>query len=433
MTGPAAISAPAGSPPAHRDANVLRWLGALTLSLLGDNVYFLALSWAAIHVGGPAEAGLVLAAGSLPRVVLMLGGGVLADRLGPRRVMIGSDLTRCAVILAMAGTLAVSTPGVWLLVLLGLVFGAVDALFLPSVGALPPRITGPDQLARVQGLRGLATRAATIGGSPLGGLALALGGPAAAFAVAGAMFAVSVPLLVALKVAPLPRADGEDAGARGTPWQDLADGLRHIRRDRVLAPLVLVIAIGDLGFAGPLNIGLTLLADEHGWGAAGLGWIVGGFGLGAAVASLLLAAHGGVPRAGLVQQGCLALGAVAIGALAFAPSLGVAVGVGVTIGLTAGLSGALCAALLQTAADPAYLGRVTSVAALSSLGLAPLTYPLSGAAIAAWGTQPVFTVSAAFVALGALVGLGTRSLRCAELPGPRAGAAEAAPSRPAGD
>jgi hypothetical protein len=254
-------------------------------------------------------------------------------------------------------------------------------------------------LARVQGLRGLASRAATIGGSPLGGLAMALGGPSCAFAVAGTLFAVSLPLLIAVRIAPLP-GDDRAAGTAGTAWRDLADGLRHIRRDRVLAPLVIVLAIGDLGFTGPLNIGLTLLAGERGWGAAGLGWIVGGFGAGAAGASLLLAVRGRLPHAGLVQQGCLALGAAAIGALAFAPSLSAAVGVGVAIGLTAGLSGALCAALLQTAADPAYLGRVTAVASLFSFGVAPLTYPLTGAAVAAWGTRPVFAASAAIVALG---------------------------------
>ncbi|MEW1720473.1 MFS transporter [Streptomyces sp. NPDC093109] len=417
-----AISATRGSPPAHRDANVLRWLGALTLSLLGDNVYFLALSWAAIQVGSPTQAGLVLAAGSVPRAVLMLGGGVVADRFGPRRVVIGGDLTRCVVILAVAGVLAVSTPGVWLLVVVGLVFGTVDALFLPAVGALPPRITGPDQLARVQGLRGLVTRAATIGGSPLAGLAMALGGPSFAFAVAGTLFALSLPLLIAVRIAPLPDVapspddDGRAAGSDGTAWRDLTDGLRHIRRDRVLAPLVAVLATSELGFAGPLNIGVALLAGERGWGVTGLGWIVGGFGAGAVVASLLLAVRGRLPRAGLVQQGCLALAAAALGALAFAPSLPVAVVVAITVGLTAGLSGALCAALLQTAADPAYLGRVTAVSSLFALGLAPLTYPLTGAAVAAWGTRPVFVASAAIVALGSVIGLCVRSLRGAELP-----------------
>src|SRR5262249_32566117 len=161
-------------------------------SLLGDNVYFLALSWTATEVGGPAQAGLVLAAGSLPRVVLMLGGGVVADRFGPRRMVIGSDLTRCLVILTVAAVLAVTTPAVWRLVVVGLVFGAVDALFLPAVGALPPRLTGPDQLGRVQGMRSLVKRTTTVGGSPLAGVAMALGGAAVAFTVAGTLFAVSL-------------------------------------------------------------------------------------------------------------------------------------------------------------------------------------------------------------------------------------------------
>ncbi|MGW0856407.1 MFS transporter [Streptomyces sp. NPDC002690] len=412
------ISGRQGLPPAHRDANVLRWLGALVLSLLGDNVYFLALSWAAVQSGGSTRAGLVLAAASVPRAVLMLGGGVVADRFGPRRVVIGSDLTRCVVVLAVAGLLAAATPGLWLLVAVGLVFGTVDALFLPAVGALPARITKPDQLARVQGLRGLASRAATVGGSPLGGLAMALGGPAFAFAVAGLLFAVSLPLLITVRIAPHPGVDraAGPGGPGGAAWRDLADGLRYIRHDRVLAPLMIVVTIGELGFAGPLNIGVPLLADERGWGAAGLGWIVAGFGAGAAGASLLLAVRGRLPRAGLVQQGCLALGAAAVGGLAFAPTLTSAVGLGAAVGLTAGLSGALCSALVQTTADPVYLGRVTAVAGLSALGLAPLTYPLAGAAVGAWGTRPVFVVSAAIVALGSVTGLCVRSLRHAELP-----------------
>ncbi|WP_280427750.1 MFS transporter [Nocardia brasiliensis] len=409
-----AVRPDAQVPPAYRDANVLRWLGAFVCSLLGDSVYFLALSWAAIQVGTPAQAGLILAVAAVPRVLLMLGGGVLADRFGPRKVLIGSDLTRCLVILGAAGVLAVATPGVWLLALVALVFGVIDALFLPAVGALPPRITKPDQLARVQGLRGLASRAALIGGSPLGGLALATGGPSLAFTTAALLFAVSLPLLIAVRIAPLP--DDGAVEQRSTAWADLVEGVRYIRRDPVLAPLVVVLAVGELGFTGPLNIGVTLLAAERGWGATGLGWIIGGFGVGAAAASLVLAVGGRVPRAGLVQPVCLMLGAIAIGALAYAAALPVAAGIGIIIGLTAGLSGALCAALIQTTAVPAYLGRVTAAASLVTLGLAPLVYPIVGAAIAAWGTRPVFVVSAAVVALGALLGFRATALRRAELP-----------------
>lgn len=175
------------------------------------------------------------------------------------------------------------------------------------------------------------------------------------------------------------------------------------------------LAVGELGFAGPFNIGLALVAADRGWGAAGLGWIVSGFGAGAGAASLLLTVRGRLPRAGLVQACCLGLAALAVAAFGFVPALPGAVALAVVVGLVAGLSGALCGALLQTFTEPAYLGRVGSVAALFSLGVAPMTYPLTGAAIGAWGPQPVFVASAAVAAAGVVVGLATPALRRAEL------------------
>ncbi|WP_446034798.1 MFS transporter, partial [Streptomyces olivaceus] len=275
---PAAVRA---AVPAHRDGNVLRWVGAYTASMLGDTVFYLALSWAAVQRGSAAEAGVVTAVSAVPRALLMLGGGVVVDRLGPRRVVIGSDAVRCAAVLAVAVLLFATEPGLWLLALLALVFGAVDALFLPAVGALPARITAKDQLARVQGMRGLAVRFAAVVGAPLGGLGVAVGGSAAAFALAGLLIAVSLPLLVCVRMRELPADDAVAAAEGGTAWRDLRDGLSYVRRHRVLGPLMLVIALGDLGFVGPLNVGLTLLADERGWGASGMGWVLAGFGAGA--------------------------------------------------------------------------------------------------------------------------------------------------------
>ncbi|MFD0020922.1 MFS transporter [Streptomyces sp. NPDC058382] len=403
--------------PAHRDGNVLRWLGAYTASMIGDSVYYMALAWAATHAGSASQTGLVLAAGSIPRALLLLGGGVLADRIGPRRVVVASDTARCLVILGLAGTLLLTSPTVWMLIAVALVFGAADALFLPAVGALPPRITAASQLARVQGMRGLATRAANVVGAPLGGVAVAIGGPVLAFAAAGVLFAVSLPLLLAVRMSPLPTADGTGAAPAGTAWRELAGGLRHIRRHPLLGPLMLVVAVSELGFVGPLNLGLILLSEERGWGASGMGWIIAAFGTGAGASALLLTVRGHVPRAGLVMCLTVLTGAGAIAAMAYAPSVPLAAGVAVLVGLFAGLGGALCGALVQTAADPAYLGRVTSVSTLFTHALSPLSYPVTGAAVALWGTAPVFVASASLCAAGAVTGLVIAPLRRAELPG----------------
>ncbi|WP_328746583.1 MFS transporter [Streptomyces sp. NBC_00285] len=401
--------------PAHRDGNVLRWLAAYTFSMIGDSVYYIALSWAAVQAGSPSQAGVVMAVSALPRALLMLGGGVIADRLGPRKVVIASDVVRCAAVLAVAGLLFLTSPGLWPLALLALVFGTVDAVFMPAVGALPARVTSRGQLARVQGMRGLGIRFASVVGGPLGGLGVAVGGAAAAFGLAGLLIAVSVPLLITVRMRELP-ADDKAAAQGGTAWRDLVGGLRYIRGHRVLAPLMVAIALGDLGFVGPLNVGLTLLADERGWGASGMGWVLSGFGVGAGAAALLLTVRGRLPHAGQVAACAILAGSVAIGSLAYVPSVLAAVGVALLIGLLAGLSGAMCGALLQTQAEPACLGRVTAVSGLVSLGFAPLSMPLSAAAIGAWGTGPVFVVSAVVCGLGGVVALGVRDLRRAELP-----------------
>ncbi|MFD5639876.1 MFS transporter [Streptomyces sp. NPDC127077] len=415
IPGSAPTAAHAPGRAAHRDGNVLRWLGAYTSSMVGDNVYYIALSWAAVQAGSPSQAGLVMSVSAVPRALLMLGGGVVADRFGPRKVVIGSDAVRCATVLAVAALLFATSPGLWLLGLAAVVFGVVDAVFMPAVGALPARVTGRDQLARVQGMRGLAIRSANVLGAPLGGLAVALGGAATAFALAGLLIAVSVPLLISVRMRELTPDDEADEAGR-TAWHDLRDGLRHIRGHRVLAPLIAVIALGDLGFVGPFNVGLTLLADRRGWGASGMGWVIAAFGTGAGAAALLLTVRGRLPRAGTVAAVAILGGSVAIGALAFVPGVAGAVGVALVVGLLAGLSGALCGALIQTQSDPAYLGRVSAVAGIVSLGLAPLSMPVTAAAIGRWGTGPVFVASAVVCGLGGVLALCVRDLRRAELP-----------------
>ncbi|MFF8944976.1 MFS transporter [Streptomyces sp. NPDC014864] len=398
---------------AHRDPNVLRWLGAYTSSAIGDSVYFIALSWAAVQAGTPAQAGIVTAAGAVPRALLMLGGGVVADRYGPRRVVVGSGTARCALVLAAAGLLLATGPGLWTLGVVAVLFGVVDAVFLPAAGALPVRIAAPAQLARVQGMRGFAVRLATVLGGPLGGLGVALGGTAGAFGLAALLIGVSLPVLLTLRVRELPP---DDRTERGAVLAELCDGFRRIGRDPVLRALVVVIALGDLGFVGPMNLGLTLLAEQRGWGSSGMGWVLGGFGLGAGAASLLLTVRGRVPRAGLVLAVAESAGALAVGGLAQVPAVAAAAVAALLIGLLAGMGGALSGALVQAAAGPAYAGRVTSASTLVSFGVAPLTFPLVGAAVERWGTGPVFTVCAALCALSGLLALCSGALRHAELP-----------------
>ncbi|MFJ6569725.1 MFS transporter [Streptomyces sp. NPDC091292] len=407
-----------GGRAAYRDLNVLRWLGAYTASVTGDVAYYLTLTWAVTRVAGPTTVGLVLAVGAIPRAVLMLGGGVLADRFGPRRVLIGSDLVRCAVVIAVAALTYAHGPRLLPLCLLAFVFGVVDAVFMPAVGALPPRLTASGQLARVQGMRSLAVRLSNAVGPLIAASVLAARGPGAAFGVVALLFVASLGLLAAVRVPQAgcqgatgsPVAGGEGAG----PWANLCDGLRHLRRNRSLSRLVLVVALGEMCFSGPLAAGLVLLAGERGWGPAALGGVLAAFSVGGAVTGLALTAAPRVPRAGAALTASLVVTAVLVTALGQAGTPATAMALGAVLGAASGVPGAIGHALVQQRTEPRYLGRVTSVTTLGTLGLSPLLFPLTGLVAAAWGTGVFFTACGAVCALAAAVGL-TPAVRTAEL------------------
>ncbi|MEU6843460.1 MFS transporter [Streptomyces sp. NPDC046716] len=370
----------ASAPAAHRDPNVLRWLGAYTTSVTGDVLYMTALTWAVVDTAGPAQAGLVLAAGAVPRALLMLAGGVLADRLGPRRVLIGSDLARCLAVLAVAAVLWAGGAHLAVLCALAVCFGVADALFLPAVGALPPRLTAPDQLTRVQGMRSLAVRCANTAGPFAAGAALAGAGAAGAFTVVGVLFAVSLLLLARLRV------PGAPAPAAASPWSQLRDGLRHVAGRRSLVRLVAVIGLGEMCFSGPVGAALVLLTDERGWHPGTLSLLLGAFSVAGAAAGVALTLVHRVPAPRTLLAASLSATGVLVAAVGLArPGPGAAVALCALLGAASGVPMVLGHALLQQWTEPGYTGRVTSVTSLCTLGLSPLLLPLAGLVAAARG------------------------------------------------
>lgn len=118
------------------------------------------------------------------------------------------DATRCLVIGAVAAAILLTSPGVGLLIGLAVIFGVVDALFMPAVGALPPRMTTPGQLARMQGMRGLSIRISNAVGPLLAGVVLAAGGSGGAFTAASVLFALSLLLLLTVRTTVRPADHG---------------------------------------------------------------------------------------------------------------------------------------------------------------------------------------------------------------------------------
>jgi predicted MFS family arabinose efflux permease len=403
-------SAGSQSRPAHREPAYLRYVAGQAISVLGDQVWYVALSWSAVQLASPAVVGVILAVSALPRLAFLLLGGAIVDRHDPRRLMIGSDILRGAVALGAAGV-AVWRPSIGLLVVVALLFGAADALFLPAAATVPPRLLGPAQLTSGAALSTLSNRAALTLGAPVGGLLVAFGGLSYACVVNAATFGVSV--LALWSVRPRPAAPSP---ATETARIALGRGLRYLAQHRVLRALLTVSLLTNLGFVGPMNVGLALVSADRGWGASGIGAMLAGFGAGAVAGSLTMLrvrVRGGV---GIALAACTVLEAIAVFSVALAPRLAVAVIATAAAGLASGPLGVLITSLGQARTADAFRGRVGSVNSLANLGITPIAIAVMGAAADWFGTVPAFAGSGLLEVAAAIGCLAVPDLRGARLP-----------------
>jgi MFS family permease len=381
-------SAPATARPLRRDVRILAWVGAATLSRIGDVAWFIGLAWTAAHVAGPAGAGLVMGVGSVPRAAVLLLGGALADRWDARRTMVVANLARIGVLLAATALIEANGSSLALLASVAVTFGLVDALYDPASGTMPRQLVQPDDLAAVAAMFQLGSRLATLVGAPLGGIAVATGGlPAVMLIDAGSFAAIAVVLAALLK----PRFPRQRSAGRSVR-ADLADGFGYLRRTANVRTLVIALSGLNL-FVGPVTaVGLALRTKGEGWGAGNLGLFEACIGAGAALGAVLaIRWRPSAPaRVGLLM---LVGQAAACAAVGVAPYGGVIAAM-LVIGVTAGLASAFLSGAFQRTVHPTYLGRTGSMVTLADDALMPLAMTGFGALAA------VSSVAAACVAAG---------------------------------
>jgi MFS family permease len=382
------------APAFRRDRLVQAWSVVSGVSLAGDAAWFVAFAWTAATITGPAAAGLVLGAGTIPRAVTALYGGALADRLDARRVVVLANAGRIAVLVAgasLATAVGISVP---LLLAVAITFGVLDAIHNPAAMTLPRTLVRPDDLPAASGLMQVAGRLARFGGAPLGGVLVAIGGLRLVMLVDAVTFAV-VAAFVALVLKPrYPRT----LSSTGSVRRDLAAAAGYLRETPYVRALVVSLSGLNL-FVGPaLAVGVTLHVHRSGWGAATVGVADALVGVGAAVGALFaIRFRSSQPaRTGLLMLVGQAA-AIAVIGVANLPVLLVATTV---IGITAGLASAQLSGAFQQLVDPAYLGRMGAVTSLGDDVLMPAAMVGFGALVGGAGLPVTCLVTGlAFVAL----------------------------------
>ena len=387
-----------------RDVAFRRLLGAAAISWFGDRMVSVALAFAVIGIGGSAsDIGIVLAARSAALVASLLLGGVVADRVSRRAIMVWADLSRLLTQGVLAVLVIAGSADVWTIALLSGLTGIATGFFNPASVGLLPLIVPPERLQQANGVRATAMSAGEIGGPVLAGVLVAAVGAGWALAFDAASFAASALLLIGVRA---PQR-AERAGA--SFWADLREGWTTFAGTTWVWTFVLWASLANVTWGAWSVLGPVIADDELG-GPAAWGAINAALGVGALIGAV--AAIRQMPRRPVLAAGLtgftvmpplvlLAAGAhalpIAIGAFVF--------GIGMMFG------NAVWESALQRHIRPDALSRVSAYDWFGSFAFAPVGMAIWGPIAAAVGISEALWISAAVSLVSTVVLLAVRDVR----------------------
>jgi MFS family permease len=399
--------------------NYRRFFSGQAISLVGTWMQTVAQSWLVLQLTDSATAlGLVVALQTLP--VLLLGpyGGVVADRVDKRRLMIALQ-SMMGLLALVLGILTVSAQvQLWQVYLLAVLLGLINCFENPARQSFVLEMVDSADLHNAVSLNSVLVNAARAVGPAIAGLIIATGGLGICFLLNAASFVavvLSLALLDTTALHPAPPA----SRSRG----QLREGLRYVRRTPELAvPLAMMGLVGCLAYE--FSVVLPVVAKQtFGGGPQVYGFMTAAMGAGAVVGGLWVAARGRVGIRSLVNSA--AMFGVLIAAAAAAPTLPLELAALTLVGAASVGFLAKGNSSLQLAAVPSMRGRVMALWAVAFLGSTPIGGPIAGAVCEQFGGRAGLALGAAACLLAA--GLGALVVRRLD----RSGIDRPATARPA--
>jgi hypothetical protein len=387
-------------------------------STIGDFCYAVALPWLVLSEhGGAILLGIVLACYGVPRTVLIPVGGMLADKVGPRTLMLAADAARCVLVAGLAVLAARHVVSLAALGPIAAFIGAGEGLFIPASYAIMPSLLGGGQLAAGNALSTTMVQAGSLLGPALGGALVATTrASTAAFAVDAASFGISALTLLLIPRRPGAGSVTAEAAVAAEAAADAGDEapaggvLALLRRSRVLQVILVVVIAANLANGGMGEIAMPALAHAK-YGAAGYGALLACLAVGGIAGTLAAARTGGLRAPALFASAMFLAESVFI---ALVPYLGGEAGAAAFLCLTGvcnGLGNVIFLTAMQRWVSPALLGRVMGTLMLCSFGSFPLSVAVSGVLVRHLGPVPFFPVAGGLVAVAMLFGLTQREFR----------------------
>jgi MFS family permease len=352
--------------------NYRKYFAGQLISLSGNWMQTVAEVWLILSLTNSGLAvGLTTALQFLPMLLFGAWGGLLADRVAKRRLLIFTQATMALPAIVLLALCLGGVVAPWMVFALVFVRGSVNAVDNPTRQSFVIEMVGADRVVNAVSLNSVIVQSARILGPALAGVLIAIAGVEPCFAINIISFAAMIVALGLMDPAQLRAAPvaAPEAGA-------IRAALRYVRRTPELAiPLALMALVGTFGFN--FQVVLPLLARfSFGGGASVYATLLAAMGLGSVIGALVIGSH---RRTGgkMIAAAAFAFGATALLA-ALMPSLALEVPVLALLGGAAVTFAASVNSSLQLAVEPVMRGRVMALYSVVFLGSTPIGAPLTG-------------------------------------------------------
>lgn len=387
------------------------WAGQI-ISLVGDEIRDWTMIYWIFNVSGesPVVQSLSFIAVTAPKLVLGPFAGVLVDRWDRRKTMIGSDLVRGVLMLAMLG--AVAANQYWYALAMVFLGSCVAQFFDPARGALIPLVVGPENLVQANSLGQSTTSLIRLTGPAIGTLTYQYLGPSSAFTLDAFSFALSALCIVMVAVP----AAGAASRNREPFFVQFRQGVQFIRESRPIMTLLIAFTVLFMGGGASNSLGIFIVRNSLGLPETALAYSSTASPVITLIASVVIGAVAGrLTRAPLLVPIGMAVGGLGIGLISGAPTLlWVIVGSGL-VGLCNSVMNIGVAALVQSLVPNQMLGRVSS--ALSTLPMGMMLASAGLAGYLATRVNPRLVLGGSAVLLGAAALVAFVGLKDVVLPG----------------
>lgn len=382
----------------HRDFRLL-WTGQ-TVSSFGNAVHSVAMPFQLLALGAsPLQLGIAVAINTATSIAFLLVGGAIADRLPRRTLIIASDLVGGSVVAVVALLSAGGQLRIEHVYAASFALGAADAFLRPAYNAIIADLVPGEILRAGNAARLLGRSLARIAGPTVGGLAVALAGPAVAFGINAFTFFFSLATLMLAK--PSRRVVAPSASL----LDDVREGFGYVFSVRWLWTTTLYFMLANVAFAGQSGVMTPLLVrDVLGGNAETYGVINSAYGVGTILASIVIAQLA-IRRPGRLMFAFEVLACASVLAIGLVPNVPAVIVFMALTGVGLGSSTVIWEAMLQRHVPEHMLGRVSSIDLLGNSLINPIGPIVAAALVVSIGPAGTFVVAGAYALALALVGL----------------------------